>query len=362
MKTIRPASPALTGMLPYDPKYLPADTLMSANESPLDIPEELHDSISERVGKLAFDRYPDPLATKLREAIARHWGVKPANVLCGNGGDELLYDTFIAWGGPGRKLLTFPPTFSVYETDAVLTGTTVVNLPREGDDFHIDVDKAVAVLSEGDVDVVVLTSPNNPTGMGVATEDIERILDASDALVVVDEAYGEFMGRTCLPLLEGHGNLVILHTFSKAYRCAGARLGYILASPDVLAEYKKVRQPYSVDALSQVVGEEVMAHADLFQEAIEETKRERELLVERLSAMPGVVVHPSESNFVLFHVPYATRVWKGLYERHSVLVRDVSGDPRLPGCLRVTVGTPEENERFLSSLREVLAEERQGAA
>ena len=355
MDQLRSSAPQLAGMLPYDSKYLKADVLLSANESPLDVPDEVRSAVLGRLAGLAFNRYPDPLANRLRKRIADHWGVQVKNVLVGNGGDELLYDLALAWGGPGRKMLGFPPTFSVYQTNAELTGTTVVNLPREGEDFHIDVDKAVACLGAGDIDYVVLTSPNNPTGTFTPTADVERILEASDALVLVDEAYGEFAGNTCQELLNSHENLVILHTFSKAYRCAGVRLGYLLAAPSVISELKKVRQPYSVDAISQVVGEEVMAHADAFEAGIAETRTLRDELVERLGGMEGVRVHPSESNIVLFHVSGATGIWERLYERHSVLVRNVSGDPRLPGCLRVSVGTREENERFLAALEDVLA-------
>ena len=354
MKQVRQSAPALQGMIPYDPKYMKADVLISANESPLDVPPEVKDAVLARIGKLAFNRYPDPLANSLRRAIAKHWGVQVQNVLCGNGGDELLYDIMVAWGGPGRKMLNFPPTFSVYETNAELTGTEVVNCPRVGDDFHIDVDKAVERLSAGDIDVVVLTSPNNPTGMTTGVDDIRRILDASDALVLVDEAYGEFAEGGCLELLSEYENLIILHTFSKAYRCAGVRLGYYLANPTVINEFKKVRQPYSVDALSQIVAEEVMAHADLFEDGIETTKRERERVLSALDAMEGVRVHPSEANFILFHVSGATGVWERLHQQHSVLVRNVSGDTRLPGCLRVSIGTPEENDAFLAALDDVL--------
>lgn len=356
MKKVRQSAPALEGMLPYDPKYLKADVLISANESPLDIPAPVREAIAARVADLPFNRYPDPMANRLRTLLAKHWGcgLKAANVLCGNGGDELLYDIFMAWGGPGRTLLNFPPTFSVYETNAALTGTQVVNLPRVGEGFHVDVDAAVKRLEKGDIDIVVLTSPNNPTGMGTSVEDVRRILDASDALVLVDEAYGEFSGKTCLELLGEYENLLILHTLSKAYRCAGVRLGYFLGAASVIDEFKKVRQPYSVDAISQIVGEEVIAHADLFEDDVERTRTAREGLMERLSAIDGVEVHPSEANFMLFKVAFAAEVWKKLHEDHSVLVRNVSGDARLPGCLRVTVGTDEENERFLEALQQVL--------
>ena len=357
MKQVRASAPALEGMVPYDPKYLKADVLLSANESPWDIPDQVRACVVQCLSSLAFNRYPDPLANELRVKLAEHWGVKVANVLVGNGGDELLYDVFAAWGGPGRAMLNFPPTFSVYETNAALTGTQVVNLPREGEDYHIDVEAAVAYLQQrDDIDIVVVTSPNNPTGCSAPIEDIRSILEATDALVLVDEAYGEFSSTTCLPLLFEYENLVILRTFSKAYRCAGVRMGYILANPTVIDEFKKVRQPYSVDAISQIVAEEVIAHADLFEESIEQVKAARDVLIERLDAMDDVEVHPSDANFVLFRVPFATHVWKELHEKHSVLVRNVSGDPRLPGCLRVTVGTEKENETFLAALEDVLAQ------
>ena len=355
MKQVRQSAPALQGMIPYDPKYMKADVLISANESPLDVPPEVKDAVLARIGALAFNRYPDPLANSLRRAIATHWGVQVQNVLCGNGGDELLYDIMVAWGGPGRKMLNFPPTFSVYETNAELTGTEVVNCPRVGDDFHIDVDKAVERLSAGDIDVVVLTSPNNPTGMTTGVDDIRRILDASDALVLVDEAYGEFAEGGCLELLGEYENLIILHTFSKAFSAAGVRLGYYLGHASVITEFMKVRQAYSVDSLSQVVGEELVAGCALLEEQTAAIVAQRPLLMEGLAALPGVDVHPSDANFVLVSVPNARELWSRLFEEHSVLVRNVSGDPLLSGCLRITVGTPEENARTLAALGQLLA-------
>lgn len=351
MERVRSSSPVLTGMLPYDPKYKKSNTLLSANESPYNVPGEVMDAVLERVRTLDFNRYPDPLANGLRVEIARWHGVKPANVLVGNGGDELLYDIFVAWGGAGRKLLTFPPTFSVYETNAVLTGTEVVNLPRRDGDWGIDVDRACARLAQGDIDIVILTNPNNPTGTMTPLEDIVRILDASDALVLVDEAYGEFSETSAAALLAEHENLLILHTFSKAYRCAGVRLGYLLGAPAVIDEFKKVRQPYSVDAISQIVGEEVVRHRALFDASIEHTRTERDMLIASLSQIDRVTAYPSEANFVMIKLPFAQRIWSDLDERHSVLVRNVSGEPHLAGCLRITVGTPEENARFLDALK-----------
>ena len=357
MKKVRQSAPSLTGMVPYDPKYMKSETLLSANESPYNVPDEVRHAIIKRIGELDFNRYPDPLANTLRALIAQWHDVKAANVLLGNGGDELLYDLFVAWGGPGRKMLNFVPTFSVYETNAVLTGTQVVDLPRQGGDWHIDVDKACERLSTGDIDIVVLTSPNNPTGMTTPLDEIRRMLDASDAIVLVDEAYGEFADTSARELLDEYENLLILHTFSKAYRSAGIRLGYCLGSSSVITEFKKVRLPYSVDAISQIVGEEIVKQRTLFDESIEAIKRERASLTEELSALQGVTVYPSAANFIMFKLPFAQRVWTNMNEKFSVLVRNVSGEARLAGCLRVTVGAPEENARFIEALKRVLAED-----
>ena len=360
MNKVRESSPALQGMEPYDPKSLPAEVFVSANESPVDIPAQVRNQIISRLHKMPFNRYPDPLANGLRDLIADGYGLQRDNVLVGNGGDELLFDLFLAWGGPGRKALNFTPTFSVYSSDAELTGTEIVTVPRLGNTSGIDMDATLTRLEQGDIDLVIITSPNNPTGNAVPLDDVRKIVEATDALVLVDEAYGEFGGESALPLLQaGHQNLVILHTFSKAYRLAGIRLGYLLGSEQVMAELKKVRQPYSVDAVSQVIGEEVFKHRDQFREGIEKVIASRAELAAKLAAIDGVFVHPSDANYLLFYVDGAKEVWSKLYEEHSVLVRNVSGDPLLPNCLRVTVGTPRENERFLAAFKAVLEERAQ---
>ena len=235
MKTVRPSSPRIANIEPYDPKSLPCDVFISANESPYNVPEPIRASIVERIAKLDFNRYPDPLANTLRDKIAQMYGLQRDNVILGNGGDELLFNLMLTWGGPGRKLMNFPPCFGIYQLNAEITGTEVVNIPRVGGDYHIDVDAAVERLAEGDIDVVILTSPNNPTGCCTAVEDVRRILEASDALVLIDEAYIEFAPeKTCRELLDEYGNALILHTFSKAFSAAGVRLGYYLGAKEVI--------------------------------------------------------------------------------------------------------------------------------
>ena len=351
MNSVRPSAPQLQGMEPYDPKYLPADTLLSANENPSDVEEELRREIQREIRRVPLNRYPDPLANELRDMIAEANGLERDQVLLGNGGDELLFNTALAWGGPGRKFLNLPPTFSVYAANARLTGTEVVDIPRCAD-YSIDEEAVLARVAQGGIDFLIVTSPNNPTGELADSMFIERLLEATDALVMVDEAYFEFSRHTVRPLLGKHKNLVILRTFSKAFSLAAVRLGYLLGDADVIREFIKVRQPYSVDAVSQAIARVVFRNRAKFEPAIQAIVDERARVLDGLSRIPGVTAYPSESNYIMFRIKDAGEVWNSLYER-GVLVRDFSRAPYLEDCLRVTVGKREENDAFLAALKEV---------
>ena len=354
MNSVRPPAPQLLGLEPYDPKYLPADAFLSANENPRDVDAEVRAEIARRIAEVPLNRYPDPLANGLRDLIAEANGLDRGNVLLGNGGDELLFDLALAWGGPGRTFLNLPPTFSVYAANARLTNTACVDVPRLSD-FSIDEEAVLARVGEGDIDYVVVTSPNNPTGQRARSGFVEELLASTDALVMVDEAYFEFSRETARPLLETNENLVILRTFSKAFSLAGVRLGYLLASPYVIDQFVKVRQPYSVDAISQAVGEVVFANRARFEPGIREIIEERGRVEEALRALPGITPFPSDSNWILFRLEDAAAAWAYLYDQ-GVLVRDFSSAPMLENCLRVTIGTPEENDLFLRALRDFVAE------
>lgn len=354
MNKVRASAPQLEGLVPYDPKYLPAEAYLSANENPRDVDAEVRAAISRRIAEVPLNRYPDPLANRLRDMIAEANGLDRESVLLGNGGDELLFDLALAWGGPGRAFLNLPPTFSVYAANARLTNTRCVDVPRRPD-FSIDEEAVLARVAQGDIDFIIVTSPNNPTGLRAPVAFIEELLAATDALVLVDEAYFEFSRETVRPLLEANENLAILRTFSKAFSLAGVRLGYILANPAVIEEFLKVRQPYSVDALSQAVGEVVFEMRARFEPGIREIIEERGRVSETLRTLPGLTVYPSDSNWVLFAMEGAGEAWQYLYD-HGVLVRDFSRAPRLEGCLRATIGTPEQNDAFLRTLRDFISE------
>ena len=355
MNQVRPAAPQLADIEPYDPKYIPAEVMISANENAADVPFDLRREIEREVRKVAFNRYPDPLANDLRDLIAEANGLDRDQVLMSNGGDELLFGLALAWGGPGRKFLNMPPTFTVYKNNAQLTNTTIVDVPRKPD-FSIDEEAVLARLAQGDIDFTIVTSPNNPSGNLVDPAFVSLMCQASDTLVMVDEAYFEFSRHTARPLLGRFENLVILRTFSKAFSLAGVRMGYLLGSEDVLREFKKVRQPYSVDAVSQAIARVVYANRAEFERGIELIIDERARLLEELGAMEGVEAFPSAANYILFRLSPghdAGRVWQQLLDA-GVLIRDFSRAEGLENCLRVSVGSPEENTRFLEELRNVL--------
>ncbi len=358
MGVIRPARPALEDLVPYEAKDIDAEVYLHANENPADLPGEVLDRLASRIREIGFNRYPDPLSNGLRERLAEANGLERDNVLVGNGGDELIFDLMLAWGGPGRAMLDMPPTFSMYAIDASVSGTGYVPVPRMAADFAVDEEAVLERASQGGVDIVVVSNPNNPTGNLVPETFIIDLLNATDALVLVDEAYFEFSRHTMRPHMDRHENLVILRTFSKAFSMAGLRVGYLLAQPLVIRELMKVRQPYSVDRVAQAVAKMVFQERAAFEAGIRDIIRRRDVLLHGLSSLPDVRVFPTEANFVMFRVEHASAVWRDLLHEHSVLVRDFSRTPGLEDCLRVTVGAEAENARFLAAMDEILASRR----
>jgi histidinol-phosphate aminotransferase len=393
MKRVRPSAPYLGDLVPYDPKYLPARIHLNANESPYGLPEPVVEKLAEAMRGQLFHRYPDPLAKNLRARIAELNAVAERNVLLGNGGDELLFNIMLAWGGSGRKLLTAPPSFSSYELDARLTDTTLVEVPRvermakdarEGTtksaadratedminrpiedvektsssstcerELGVDEDAIMERVSRGDIDVVMLASPNNPTGDALREEFVLSLLNASDALVLIDQAYIEFADShfDMTRHLSEHKNLVLLRTFSKAWALAGIRLGYLLASEQVVSELCKVRQPYSVDAFSVLAGSTVLESTAEIGARAMESVAQRTRVATALESFPDVEVFTSEANFILFRVANAHNIWQRLYDERGILLRDFSAARQLTNCLRVSIGTPRENDEFLDAMR-----------
>lgn len=348
MKTVIAPRSEVAGLVPYDLPALDLPIVLSANESPYGLPEPVLARVHEIVDKLAFNRYPDPSAWGLRKAIGARFGLPPDHVLVGNGSDELVQDLFIAYGGWGRQALSFAPTFAMYKIEATATGTPIHEAKRDQGDFHIPLERTLEGLRGDSYAMSILCSPNNPTGTVTHRRDIEQMLEASNALLVVDEAYAEFAGSSIVDLVQRHANLVVLRTFSKAFSLAGLRIGYALGQPAAIGPLAKVRLPYSVDSFSQAVALAALDNADLFEKRWEETRSERARLAAALNAKPDTEVYLSAANFLCVRVSDE----KALIDRlqtAGILVRDVSDAPRLESCLRVTVGSPAENDAVIAA-------------
>ncbi|MFD9317386.1 histidinol-phosphate transaminase [Streptomyces sp. NPDC060053] len=356
-----PVRDELRGKSPYGAPQLDVPVRLNTNENPYPLPEPIIERITERVREAArnLNRYPDRDAVELRTRLAEYLtdtsghAVGPANVWAANGSNEVIQQLLQTFGGPSRTAIGFEPSYSMHGLIARGTGTGWIAGPRN-EDFTIDLAAAEQAVTEHRPDVVFITTPNNPTGAAVPAETVLALYEAAQAakpsMVVVDEAYVEFShGDSLLPLLEGRPNLVVSRTMSKAFGAAGLRLGYLAAHPAVVDAVQLVRLPYHLSAVTQATALAALEHTDTLLKYVEQLKSERDRLVSELLAI-GYEVTASDANFVQFgRFADAHKVWRQILDR-GVLVRDNG----VPGWLRVTAGTPEENDAFLDAVREVM--------
>ncbi len=344
----------LRALAGYHSPQVDVEVRLNTNESPLPPPPAFRDALAAELSQIDWHRYPDREALALRTAIGNLHGVGPEMVFAANGSNEVLQTILLAYAGPGRTVATFEPTYQMHAQIARVVGATVVEGERDAD-FTLDPAEIERVVAGDQPHVAFLTSPNNPTGLVEPRERVEQLLDASTGLVVVDEAYAQFASWSALELLDERRPLVVTRTFSKTWSMAGVRLGYAIGPAWFVSELDKVVLPYHLDAAKQAAGRIALRFVDDMNDRVRLIVDERERISAALRALP-IDVTPSGANFVLFRprtLP-GRHVWQGLLDR-SVLVRDCSGWPRLADCLRVTVGTPAENDRFLTALTEVVA-------
>ena len=353
-----PLREELRGIEPYGAPQLDVPVLLNVNENPYPPSAAVVADIERAVAEAARDlnRYPDREFVALREGLASYLGhgVTPAQVWAANGSNEVMLHLLQAFGGPGRTALSFAPTYSMYPEYARDTHTAWEGGHRE-EDFSLDVDRAVALVRDRRPSVVLLPSPNNPTGTALPHEAIGALCRAMpDGVLVVDEAYAEFRRAgtpSALELLPDHPNLVVTRTMSKAFALAGARLGYLAAATEVCDALRVVRLPYHLSAVTQAVAAAALRHADELLGAVDRLRLERDGTVEWLRAQ-GYSVADSDANFVLFGT-FADRhaVWQGVLDR-GVLIRETGPD----GWLRVSIGTPAEMAAFREALTAVTEE------
>jgi histidinol-phosphate aminotransferase len=353
-----PLRDELRGESPYGAPQLDVAVALNVNENPYPPSERVVAEIAKAAADVArsLNRYPDRDAVALRADLASYLtadggvGLDVDRVWAANGSNEIMLQLLQAFGGPGRTAVSFAPTYSMYPEYARDTHTAWI-VGRRAEDFSLDLPHALAVLEEHQPSVVLLASPNNPTGTALALSDVAAILSAAPGMVVVDEAYGEFRRAgvpSALSLLPTSPRLVVTRTMSKAFALAGGRLGYLAAAPAVVDAVRIVRLPYHLSAVTQAVARVALANSDELLHAVAELRAERDRTVDWLRGR-GLQAADSDANFVLFGTfPDRHAVWQGLLDR-GVLIRETGPD----GWLRVSIGTPEEMAAFRRALEEV---------
>jgi histidinol-phosphate aminotransferase len=342
--------PGLRTVGVYEPPQPQVPVRLNTNECPYPLPPAFVEDLAAFLRDAELHRYPDREAREVRGRLAERLGAGLESLWVASGSNEILQQVLLAYGGPGRRALVFEPTYHMYARLAWITHTEVERVQVEapfvlGPDA---VERARAVAPA----VTFVCSPNNPTGNAQPLEAVEELAGAVAGLVVVDEAYVEFGGKSAVGLVDACPNVMVVRTFSKAFALAGARLGYCVAQPAVVEDLRRVRLPYHVSALTQAAGLAALRHADEAMAILDAVRRQRDRILEELARMEGVDVFPSDANFVLFRpAAPAGDVWERLVER-GVLVRDLSDV--VPGCLRVTAGTSEEVDQFLRALKGIV--------
>ena len=346
----------------YHSPQLDVDVRLNTNESPYPPPPEFVDAWLAALRQAPLHRYPDRGAVELRKGLAATLGQPAERVFCANGSNEVLQTILLTYGGAGRRALVFEPTYALHSHVARVTGTEVIVGART-DDFTVSATEAGMLIAAERPAVVFLCSPNNPTGTVEPQATVEAVLgavmDHGPGLLVVDEAYGEFASWSALELVADDLPLAVVRTYSKVWSLAALRLGAAVAPASVVQQLEAVVLPYHLSVATQLAGIEALRFEDAMRDRVALLVAERHRLAEGLARLPGLTVVPSGANFVLTCYDGDSReLWRSLTAR-GVLIRDVSSfHPRLEHCLRITVGTPEENDALLDALRESLLEVR----
>ena len=349
-----PVRDTLSSLGEYHLSQYPHRIKLNQNENPYELPAEIKDEILRRFASLPWSRYPQFIPQEQIDLVARFAGWQPEGTLLGNGSNDLLQVIFAAVLEAGRCVVLSQPTFTLYKLLGKASGADVLDVPMLPG-FLFDVDQIIETVRKVNASMVVICSPNNPTGTHLTEDEVKRIVESTESLVVLDEAYIQFAPSSRVRLLHDYDRLVILQTFSKAMGAASFRFGYALTSPQLARQLNKIKLPYSVNAFTLAAAEVLIDRWSRIQTWISILVGERERMYRALSSVNQVKVYPSAGNFLLFESlnkpPPA--VFQSLL-RSGILIRDVSSYPMLAQGLRVSMGKPEENDEFLCALREAL--------
>lgn len=323
---------------------------LDAMENPYSLPEELSQDIARLSRDAALNRYPDAAASALKARLHASMQTPPGmDILLGNGSDELIQVLALAIAKPGVVILGLEPSFVMYKMIATFAGLRYVGVPLRAD-FSLDIEALLQTIAQTQPALLFISYPNNPTGNLFPAAELERVLQAAPGLVVMDEAYHVFAGQSFMAALPRHPNLLVMRTLSKL-GLAGLRLGFLVGAPAWLSQLDKLRLPYNVNVLTQLIAERVLAQPAVLESQAAAIRQARGDLLQAMSALPGVQVFPSDANFILCRVANADKVFQGIKQK-GVLIKNLSrAHPLLQDCLRLTVGTPDENQQFLTALQ-----------
>lgn len=344
--------PEVRGLTAYTLKHFDADVKLDQNENPYELPTDIKREVMDRVLRRPWGRYPEFVPSGVIKTLAKFTDWSEEGILVGNGSNELIQASLSVTLGPGKRIAVPQPTFTLYKLMATTLQASVDPVFLHSDTLEFDADKLIAAARTDDV--IVICTPNNPTGNLLDRDVLKAVLKNAKGIVIVDEAYHEFSGQTALPFLAGHRNLILLRTFSKAMAMAGLRFGYMMADPEIAREVYKSKLPYNVNIFTLAAAEVVIEKHEVLNRGIAALIRERDRLFAELQKRPALRAFPSQANFILIRTDKPAReLFDALYSQ-GVLIRDVSSYPLLERCLRISIGTPEENARVLSALDRAL--------
>jgi len=353
LKLIKPEVLALEG---YSVAVPPHTIKLNQNESPYDLPDAIKEAFLERLRSSTWSRYPSQVPEELHAELRKALKLPPGiDILVGNGSNELIQALLMATVERGTDVVVPVPTFALYRLIATVLGATVVDVPLN-EDLTFDTERILEAATRSSAKVVVLCRPNNPTGTVIPLDGIVRLARQTNALGVVDEAYHDFADDNVLPLLFDHENLVILRTFSKALRAAGLRIGYLLGHAPLVTQVGKAMVPFNVSLMAREAALAILRNRELLGEGIQTIVEGREALFQELAATKGITPVPSQANFICFRATVPAQALFDALLKRGILVRNVSHYPMLSDCLRVSVGTTEENRAFINALKAIMEE------
>ncbi|BDU49623.1 histidinol-phosphate transaminase [Haliovirga abyssi] len=339
---------------PYKVPDLDYNIKLDANENPYPMPEFLGENIKIDMEKEIFNAlwnyYPDAQSKDLREELAKKLKLKKENIILGNGSDELILNLMLTYVSKGKKVLIHTPTFAMYKITTQIVNGEVIEVPLNSEDFSINKDEMIKNVIKDDVAMTFITYPNNPTGNLFEEKSIIEIIEKAKGLVVIDEAYSEFAGKSFVDKVSKYENIAILRTFSKAYGIAGLRIGYMVASEEVINEVNKVRLPYNINKITQIIALKVLKNSENMKKIVKDILEERERMEKELSEITEIKLYKSDSNALFFKTEKAEIIFSKMLE-NKILIRRFKGD--LKNFIRISIGRRDENDKVLNIIKEL---------